>query len=71
MGKTIKTASGEEMEYDDYVRVVDMSAEHALAFWGAPPDTRIEDGGPADPTRYRAGARVWLIYPDQKKGDRP
>lgn len=49
--------SGTRVEPDRYLRVVAMSAEAAKRFFG----TGIEptDLGPADPERYRLGARVF------------
>ena len=45
------------MEKDLYMRVVSADARSAKAFV----DTELEpvDLGPADPSRYRSGMRVW------------
>lgn len=52
------------MEHDLYMRVVSMSAEAAMKFAGI--TTRPVDLGPADPDRYRPGARVWG-FPSRKE----
>jgi len=45
------------MEYDLYLRVVSMGAPSAKAFIGE--QREPVDLGPADPERYKPGARVW------------
>jgi hypothetical protein len=48
---------GPAFEFDEYLRVVSMYAEDAKRFMER--DDEPEDLGPADASRYRAGARVW------------
>jgi hypothetical protein len=50
------------MEREDYVQVVAMDAASAIAFFGFGPEARAIDAGPADPERWRQGARVWHVY---------
>jgi hypothetical protein len=45
------------IEHDLYLRVVSMTAESAKAFIGRNDDP--VDLGPANPERYREGARIW------------
>jgi len=48
---------GPAFERDEYLRVVAMSAADALRFMER--DDAPDDLGPAEASRYRAGARVW------------
>jgi hypothetical protein len=55
--KRSKKPEAPQMEHDLYMRVVSMDAESAMSFAGI--SARPVDLGPADPERYRDGARVW------------
>jgi hypothetical protein len=48
---------GPAFERDEYLRVVATSAVRAMQFMER--DDEPEDLGPAEASRYRAGARVW------------
>jgi hypothetical protein len=49
-----------EIERDAFVQVVSMSAEKARAFIGGRYANQAPlDLGPADPERYKPGARIW------------
>ncbi len=52
------------MEHDLYMRVVSLDAESAMSFAGI--NKRPVDLGPADPDRYKDGARVWG-FPSRKE----
>jgi hypothetical protein len=56
--KTTVTKSGATIEYDLYARVVAMTPGDALRFWGTQDGDPV-DLGPANPERYKDGARVW------------
>ncbi len=45
------------IELDLYLRVIDMSAADAQKFIGT--DQTPVDLGPADPRRFKRGARIW------------
>lgn len=49
--------TGSSMVKDEFLQVVAMSAQAAKDFFGLVEDPT--DLGPADPSRYRKGARVW------------
>lgn len=46
------------MEHDQYMRVVSMTAESAMAFVGSD-QTPVDLGPPLRTERYKDGARVW------------
>lgn len=54
----MKTASGLVYEPDLYMRVVALDAASARAFVGEPSGEPL-DLGPASPSKYKDGARVW------------
>jgi hypothetical protein len=57
-------------EPDRFLRVIDLTPESARAFFGAPPDCRVEDGGPVAAykrDRYKPEARVFHVYPNEKQ----
>jgi len=56
---------GPAFERDEYLRVVAMSAADAMRFMER--DDEPDDLGPAEPSRYRAGARVWGFRCRKKK----
>lgn len=53
----------EKFERDPYVRYVCMNEEQAWKALGRENTEKVEDKGPADPTRYREGSRLFFIYP--------
>ena len=58
------------IEYDDFLRVIALSAEAAKAWiGGAYARQEPLDLGPADPERYKVGARVWGFRSPAKTGD--
>ena len=61
MSKRFRMSDGTEYEREDYVQCVAMDARSALRFFGWD-DGRAVDAGPADPARYKPGARVWHVY---------
>ena len=63
--------SNAEIERDEYLRVVSMSAESAKAFFGRDDDP-VDLGPPRDAGRYKPGARVWgfsRLMPPAKQTD--
>jgi hypothetical protein len=63
---------GPVFERDDYLRVVAMSAGEAVQFLGMThPFRKPIDLGPADSTRYCAGARVWGFKFNARKAHSP
>ena len=64
------TKNGIEFERMSYVSVVALNARSAIAFFGFGDDARAVDAGPpAEPSRWKPGARVWHVY--QRAGDMP
>lgn len=57
------------MEYERCIEVIALSADAARAFFGFDPNVRAVDGGPPihNATRFEPGARVWLLYPDDRR----
>jgi hypothetical protein len=60
------TRGGLTYEPDLYMRVVDFTAERAKEFIGS--HQAPVDLGPADPKRYKDGARVWG-FPSREETD--
>lgn len=55
-------------EPDRFIRYVTMSESSAWGFIGRENTLRVVDSGPADPQRYRPGARLFHVYPKRDTG---
>jgi hypothetical protein len=61
-----------QLAFDRCLRVVAMNADDARAFFGFGDEVVAVDGGapesdPLRPNQHKPGARVWLVFPDDKR----